>query len=546
MTTRLQFIVATATSALLLLGTTILFGALLFNHYQLITFAVPLDYNEGGMLSVTATLAKGDNPYAFENQPESAVVYPVLYNLIVTPLSEVFGNTLPLHRAVAGLFILLSCGLCYLIVRRQGNSKLEGVAAATLWYAALLYYSTPIASPNSLGVFLFFASISIPYLFDFSNRSLGVAVVVGVLAFYGKQYLVACLGYIALYIFISISKKTALLFGTAALILFVALLALVSITSPYFLDNTIFAVNHVAGLVSNYETAFKQLLAFTQIYLPLLLILILQTARTLLGTRTVQSGAAHGTRAHHDVGFMNFSNLNAPMLNVRIDYIWFCFTCSLIVIVFIIGKNPANHLTYLFQIMSPFFLIACFRIIADSGRFKPLFHLLVIATFYLSYSVLSHDFSTNSKNWEKMKQIMSGADSIFASTVVLSEVVGTGKEVYDNGHTRYFYHAEERPPIFSHGGPDQGITKMWTRYVNEIYSMIEGQKFDLILIDQWMQLPKPSPRSRITSDAQGLLQMHYYRSDTIRLNLAKRPGGGAYDIQVWKPKENADGGPSQD
>jgi len=535
MTPNSRSIVVLAIHRLFLACSIILFCTLLYNHYQLLTFAEPLDYNEAGMLSVTATIAEGENPYTFENQPVHAVVYPVLYNIVVAPLSSIFGNSLPLHRAVAGLFILTACAIFYVVARRQTNSRQESFAMAVLWYAALLYYTTPVSSPNSLGVLLFFASISIPWLYNFSSRSLCVGLALGILAFYGKQYFMACLGYIALYLFIGVSKKTGLLFGMASLVFFLLTLCLVNYTSPYFLDNTIFSVQDIVEQFSSYATAFRQLLEYGSIYLPLIIILFLEIARKLIGMRSVTDTVTATGPAQDKQSLINFADIDAPLLNTSVNYFWFCFTCSLLVIVFAIGKNPGNHLTYLFQIMSPFLLIACFQSIAKSGRFKPLYYLLVIAAFYSNYAMLSHDYSSREKNWEQIKQLMSEADDIFASPLVLAEVIRTDKEVYENGHTRYFYYAEEKPQFFAQSKPEETITNIWTKHVNRIYAKIEAQEFDLILLDPWLQLPTPSPRSNIKFDAQALLRKYYYRSEVIVLNLAMRPGGGAYQMQVWKP-----------
>src|SRR5690606_6555607 len=92
------------------------------NHFQIITYPIPLDVNEAAMPTITATIAAGDNPHSFENQPSRLSVYPVLYNLVVAPFTLVFENTLVLHRAVAGVFILASCLLLYLLTYRSGGT----------------------------------------------------------------------------------------------------------------------------------------------------------------------------------------------------------------------------------------------------------------------------------------------------------------------------------------------------------------------------------------------------------------------------------------
>ena len=214
--------------------------AIAHNHVKLISNEFPLDYNEPGMLVTTSTIAHGDNPFSLENQPSRISLYPVLYNILVAPLSRVFGNTLELHRIVAGLFIMACCALCFYLCRREAGARTESFIAAALFYAALLFYSTPVAGPNSLGLFLFLSAITVPWVHGFSTRSLSVTILLGVLAFYTKQYFVACLGYVALYLFLAESKKRAVYFSLAAFTTFIAVLALVCYTSPYYLEDTFF------------------------------------------------------------------------------------------------------------------------------------------------------------------------------------------------------------------------------------------------------------------------------------------------------------------
>ena len=88
-----------------MLGLTTLAFALLRNHTSIITFPTPLDYYEGTVPLVTGLIARGIDPYGLAQQPVYAYVYPPLYNLIVAPLTLVFGNTFLVHRLVSAAFI---------------------------------------------------------------------------------------------------------------------------------------------------------------------------------------------------------------------------------------------------------------------------------------------------------------------------------------------------------------------------------------------------------------------------------------------------------
>ena len=68
-------------------------SALLLQHHgEIITAPVPLDLYEGTAPQITGIIARGENPYSFEHQPAAAYVYPPLYNILVAPLTGVFGS----------------------------------------------------------------------------------------------------------------------------------------------------------------------------------------------------------------------------------------------------------------------------------------------------------------------------------------------------------------------------------------------------------------------------------------------------------------------
>lgn len=512
--------------------------ALLHNHFQLITHEVPLDYNETGMLVITGTIAEGENPYSLESQPNRTSVYPVLYNSLVAPLSLVFGNSLVLHRAVAAIFILASCTLCYLVTQRAANSHPDSLAVAAMLYAGLLFYSTPIASPNSLGILLFLATIFVPWRFNFSNRSLCLALFLGILAFYAKQYFVACLGYVALYLFVSKSKKVGVIFGALAFTLFLISIIIVNYTSPYFLDNTIFGMKTAQDFVASKQTLFKQLGEYCLLYMPIFLVLgvlFFDNALTKRAVPRVSDSVGLKNETRH---FSGLTDMNAPLLVHKVNYFWFCFACSLAVIVLSIGKNPGNHLTYFFQLLSPFFLMGTIVAAARAGKLKWLSQLLLIAAFYSSYTMLPRDFTVGEKNWQQLRKVMSGADDIFASTIVLADIIEHGGETYLNGHTRYFsLAAGNKPSFFVRKNPEETVAGIWEKHTKRIYAKIKAQEFDLIILDPWLFLPAVEAGAifKPSSVAQSLLEKHYQRSEVINVSLARRLGGGTYALQIWKP-----------
>lgn len=506
---------------------------LLQNHFQLITATVPLDYYEATMPAVTGVIAEGKNPYTFELQPSNADVYTPLYNIVVAPLAIVLGNTFLVHRSVAGIFIFLSCLLCYFATLKGSRSRPDSMAAAVTLYAALLFYATPVASTNSIGTFLFLLSLLIPWMYDFTNKSLVVGLICGLLAFYSKQYFVAGLGFLSLYLFMAVSMKRAILFGISSVISFISSLTLVHITSPYFLDNTIFAGKVITDMIASTKSVNKQVLFFGEVYSSLLILLLIGTGHIVWKRYRGTQKSAVSTNQKLSV---NVKEFNKPLLNKKIDFQWFCFACSTIVIVFILGRNPGNYMTYLFQLMSPFLLIAGFTFIAKSNYPKALLLPFIFYCFYQTYTILPKDFSINSThtaNWNKLTAMIQSSDHVFTSPMLLMPVVESGKKIYQNGHSRFFIFAGAKPKFFQKTEERMRVGSIARNHINNLYQNIKTQKFDLILLDHWTHMPHIPFEPNL---GKKYLEDFYELRASLPVSMIKRPGGGQKIVQVWQPK----------
>jgi hypothetical protein len=543
MSTHLQARLDKAFSSLYLMVVVVFAIAIAHNHLQIIAHEYTLDYNETGMLVTTATIAEGGNPYSLESQPIRISLYPVLYNILVAPLTRVFGNTLELHRAVNGLFLLASCAICFYLCRRDSGTRTESFTAAVLVYAGLLFYSTPIASTNGLGLFLFLAAIAVPWVHGFSTRSLLVSIVLGILAFHTKQYFIACLGYVALYLFLAESKKRAIYFSLAALVTFIIVLTIVTYTSPYYLEATIFAVQSSAKMAASDEHLVTQLREFVRIYLPLLVILIVAAMYRVYSKSFVIERSARDSLQSRVV---NVFNLDKPLLQHKPNYIWVCCACSVLIIVLALGKNRGNNLTYFFQFISPFLLIGIFALISDIAKWRWPIRILILIALYNSYVMLPSDFSLKEDSWRRVRAEIASANEIYASTLVMQFVLEKGAPVYRSAGTGYFVFAG-KPPFLMDITKKDPIPEIWDRYVNQIQTKIQNREFDVLLIDNWMPLPQsigmlrhnavPSPKLTQNPgvDTHTLLKENYERTAAITLPLVKRPGGGNYQLQIWKP-----------
>jgi hypothetical protein len=504
------------------------------HHFKLITHEYPLDRNEPGMLVITQTLVDGSNPFARETQPAHMSCYPALYNALVAPVTRVTGNSLAVHRAMAGAFILACCALVYGVCRRESVPSADSLAAAALFYGALLFYSSPIASPNSVGLLLFLAAIFVPWACRFSTAGLAMSVVLGILAFFSKQYFIASLGYVALYVFIAESKKRAIYFGLGALTLLALGLALVSSIAPYYLDNTFFghvSLHELLAAEDPYGLVVTQFKDFTVVYYPLLLILALAGLRW-YRTRPPSGTAIPATERGRDS--IDLFDLGQPLLAVKPDYILLCCGCSVLIIALVLGKNPGNYLTYLLQLILPFLLAATVRSIAETSPWRWLCRALLMLAMYNSYGLLSTNFYVDESKWRQVRSEIAAADNIYASPLVLQEVLKTGSPVYLNGHTAYFPFGSMKPAFFERRREEDRVAEIWDRYVKNLGESLQRREFDLVLLDNWMTLPVSL--SGQGPDLKASLEHNYRQVDQFVLPLMQRPGGGRYRVRVYKPR----------
>jgi hypothetical protein len=512
------------TAALYLAAGLVLLGLLTWQHWQIISVPVPLDYYEGTQPLITGIIAGGDNPFTRERQPMAADVYPPLYNLLAAPLSGLFGNSLAYHRAISALFIVASCLLCLLALRRRGSHWAHAIAAVALIYAALLYYATPVASTNGTGMFFFLASVLVPWLDGFRTRSLAWSIGLGVSAFYSKQYFAAGMLFVAAQLLLTASIRAALLYSLSVAGLLLGSLALVHWTSPYYLDNTLWSVQAAARLMTTSDTMLLQLAEFIRVYAALLVLLALAAVRR--------------WRSETSVPRLNLTRLNEPLSDYRPDFLWLCFVGATFLIVLLLGHNPANWMTYLFQLMSPFLLMATFRYLQSAALASWLVIPLVLVTFYNSYSLLQRDFTVDRGPWQDVGQVVESSEEILASPILTALLVRQGKEVFQDGHTFYFPLAAEKPAWFVKREPESRVGAVWDDYIRELYRRVESRQFDVVLATGWdingFFTTRPHPDSGEAGD--DIFRRHYRHERTVTLSMTDRPGAGTHRIQVWRPR----------
>lgn len=508
----------------------VLLGALLWQHWQIITAAVPLDLYEGTMLLITGIIAEGGNPYTRAFQPQAADVYPPLYNIITAWLVPYFGNDFQLHRSVSALFIVAACITCGLLTWRHSGAWRHALGAAVLWYAALLFYATPVSSTNALGVLLFLAGLAVPWWRRFSIGSLFFALVAGLLSFYAKQYFILCMAILCLYLFLYISMARALVLGACFAITLLASLALVHTTSPYYLDNTLFAPAAAIQGLQQWQILFMQLGLFLKTYLGLLLALAAALFMGYRDRRRPVEGARVSVLAHQ--------GWRGPLFRQEVDFFWFCLFWATAAIVVWLGRNPGNYMTYLFQLMSPFLLIGSLSTIASTQLRPWIFVPLAALTGYQVWAILHKDFAVDMDNWHKIESLIDASDEVLATQMLVAAQLERGKPVFQDGHTFYFPQAINKPDWLRKTNPEARVEAVWQDYLTRLYGKIQRREFDYVMVSPWEMRGIFRYNSPPFEEIGGreFLQRYYCKVDVVPLSMTGRHGAGTWKVQVWQPK----------
>jgi hypothetical protein len=513
-----------------LAATLLLLVALVWQHWQIITATVPLDLYEGTMVLITGIIAEGGNPYTRAFQPQAADVYPPLYNMLAAVLSPLFGNHFQLHRSLSALFILLACVSCALLTLRHSGAWRHALAAGVLWYAALLFYATPVSSTNAPGVALFITCLAVPWWRGFSTGSLAFALLCGLLSFYTKQYFILCMAILCLYVFLYVSMIRALLLGCCFALLLLSSLALVHASSPYYLDNTLFAPAAAIQGLHMWQILFMQLGFFLRTYLGLLLALVL-VAISALRTGPV-------CRDQSDWLALAGEGWRGPLLRRPVDYFWFALFWATLAIVLWLGRNPGNYMTYLFQLMSPFLLIAGLSALARSGLRLWLTLPLLALTGYQAWAILHKDFSVDMDNWREVEALIEDSEAILATQMLVAAQLEHGKPVFQDGHTFYFPMAAHKPDWMRKANPEDRVEAVWEDYLTRLFRKVERREFDYIMVSPWEMNGIFRQNSPPFEEIGGreFLQRHYCKARVIPLSMTERHGGGTWKVQVWQPK----------
>jgi hypothetical protein len=520
--------IESAFKSILIVLIVLCFVKLLIYHFQVISNIFPNEFRESASLLTTDLLLKGGQPYALENQPEYTNVYGIFYHLIVLSLAQLFGTTLPVHRVVSALFIFASCSIFFAALQWRNVSLIFCLIATLILYAHLLYFTTPLAKPDSLGFFLFLYSILIPWRFQYSFWSRLVSAIFSILGFLTKPYFVLSLLYLTLYLFIFKSKKSGIEQGILSLILLVTTFLAINQQFEAYFNNVLWINYYIAG--QDFSYAFKQLYAYIQTNFGIIFSFLF----CLFLSETVYKKKPPflQLKYYRNLSF-NFFDLKQPLIQTNFDFINFSLFISLLIFLFKFGQHWGSWLIYIHHLISPFLILI--SIIALDKQIKKSKNKLIILilNFLIVFNLLSVSspqfllpLDYNLKDWNRLRALVSQHQHIFNSPAIASILIEQGKKVYDSGQSQYFALSTKRPDFLdSILFPKRNqLQERHQEFLQEITNDVKSKKYDLIVLTKGY-----SPFI-----SEKLLKKYYQYQETLIAPMSVKTKQN-WKLDIWKP-----------
>lgn len=456
-----------------LVGALIAIGLLLLLlvlHLRLVFFPYQMEFREGAIVLTTEAFLKGINPWAIENNLTYINVYGIVYNALVLPFAAVLGNSLWIHRLISLMAVIGQLVLVAKVMRQRGISWLFiGFACVFLWLGQI-YYTTPMARPDTLGQFFFLLTILLPLLKNFSTKSLILSLLFGWLGFFTKPYFVLGLPLVAVYLFLFENKLRAIGYAFAGVLL-IALSSLVvnHFFEAYFL-NVVFS--HIADTNSIYEYLVYQTVRYGGEYWSVLLVAFI-----------AMISAAASVRFKRITDFPVEFNLRKPFLRFKLDILLFCLLISCVLIIASLGRHNGNRMAYYYQLISPFLLILVFGILTRYPQTSG------VAILCISINLLFHGYGNLKpdlqpwpvENWQKIQRYLQQANEVIHSPAITYEVMKAGLPVMNSGQTSYFYPYPQSD--FFLYPPKEQIREIGDDFFATLAQRIANREYDIILVD---------------------------------------------------------------
>lgn len=475
----------------------------------------PLEYREFAVIFSTDLLLLGYNPYAIYLQPVAMNAYGIMYNLIVLPLALIWGSTAVIHRVVSCFFIVMTCGCLLWGLRVSRVSWAMAVVPVATLFAFLATGLSIVSRPDSLGQFLFLASIVVPFACRYSVPGLAISVVLSMVALLTKPYFVLGGPFLALYLFGFDSKSKGLWyslgFGSA---LAATILGTHAICETW-LTNTIF--NHLNNDLSGQYTSLAHLRREMWVH-----------AESISGFIAAFVWAygyftGYGEKVFDGTvgSLFNFRDFHKPLLNVKADLPFMMLVFGTLIMVWKLGLHTGNWQLYYHQFMTPF---ALWFVVGFIDRLKANRHWAVILPLIanllaLNVYYVSGDLEDHQVEWSELEQVVATHQDMYHSAGLAELMKKYAKPIYNTGHNEYY--AAGVPHNFTATADEFAWrSEMFWRQIGE---KAQHKQLDLVIQDAGATWPID----------RSILKDNYRLLGHMRMPLLFN---GDWLLELWTPK----------
>lgn len=503
----------------LLLALYIIINTAIF-HYHLITFDHPQEFRENAIYLTTNLLLKNENPYSSEQMPIFTNAYGIGYHLVVYPFAKLVGNSFSLHRLISSIFIFLSVVIVYLFQRQLKISAPLALLSCSLFYAELVLKGfTALARPDSLGLFLFLASLFIPYRLKYTNPSLAISLGLSLFAFLTKPYFVLGFLYLSFYLFIFVSKLRGLSYLITGVLSLGGLSFIIHLLFPTYFYNTVLINLGVASTDVNH--LLNQTADFISWNFSTVIILLASILLWLLNSRFYFSHIKLGLISK----LINLKFRSKPFFNLQINITTFALITSTFLIVAKLGLHVGSYMDYITQLLTPFFFLLTFSLYTKVKEvsLKIIFGLVIsLNLLFWTQPALYQITSLERRNqsWQRLEQLVANYRTIYNSALIATSMEQQGKKVYTTGQTEFFFgglNLNSKLGLFR-----EAHQRFWD-FSKDTSEKIINKKFDLIVIGSFDFTPLP--KDELT---------RYYE---IKAVLPLYTNTAMYQLYILEPKK---------
>ena len=491
----------------------------LIYHFRLIAFPYQIEFREAAILQTTEALRNGVDIYDDENLPRYYNLFGIAYNIVALPFSYLPFDEIHEHRVVTALCIFGLVVLCLLAMRRLRVPWWMALPAMVSIYVMFLYGHLPIPRPDAFGTLVYALALLLPFFYRYRLWSLVVSAALAVLGLYTKLYFVVAFPIVAIYVFLFINKRNAIVSSGFFFLLLIGSIALVDAAAPNYFRSVV--------LVADNATTYTHLMIYLQLrdfflrltpgYVALFAIGAAMFLLQVIKTKRVGDFIPKFSLASWRNGLLRVENPPTLFLTVM--------AVAFVLYVIRLGGHGGSYMTYFIELFGPFFIMETARL-ATQQRVSPYIAIaLMLVSMSSSYRFLD-GLTSDVASFRKAEDVVASSTNPLCSPALGSVLLERNLPMVDNGLTEYYKHAwyvksETFDVMFDN---DMAIKNKFTGYIDSVHRNVADKQYDVVLMPRrdWLQL-------------DSVLTLHYDVKDSVLLKMPQY-FDLEYKLYISRPK----------